>query len=249
MSSSTDRRWRPMRSSNARAPRSACSSRRASATCCCSSGTTRTRSTTFDYAKPEPVVRRRDVVEIDERIAADGTVIRSPDRAAVTSLIRRVLAEGSYEAAALCFLHAYANPDHERMVAGVIRELAPSLPVTCSNEVTREFREYERASTTALAAYVQPVMAGYVNRFSAALGRRGFAGRFSIMQSNGGTDAGRSDGAKRHLGPLLGPRGGRRSARYGASPTRDTTTSSPSTWAAPAPMSRSLPTANPSWRR
>ena len=138
------------------------------------------------YAKPEPVVRRRDVIEIDERIAADGTVVASPDRAAVTSLVRRVLAEGSYEAAALCFLHAYANPDHERMVAGVIREIAPSLPVTCSNEVTREFREYERASTTALAAYVQPVMAGYVNRFSAALGRRGFAGRFSIMQSNGG---------------------------------------------------------------
>ena len=138
------------------------------------------------YAKPEPVVRRRDVIEIDERIAADGTVIRSPDRAEITSLIRRVLAEGSYEAAALCFLHAYANPGHERMVAAIIRECAPSLPVTCSNEVTREFREYERASTTALAAYVQPVMAGYVSRFSAALGRRGFAGRFSIMQSNGG---------------------------------------------------------------
>ena len=138
------------------------------------------------YAKPEPVVRRRDVIEIDERIAADGTVVKGPDRAAVTSLVRRVLAEGSYEAAALCFLHAYANPDHERMVAGVIREVAPSLPVTCSNDVTREFREYERASTTVLAAYVQPVMAGYVSRFSAALGRRGFAGRFSIMQSNGG---------------------------------------------------------------
>ena len=138
------------------------------------------------YAKPEPVVRRRDVIEIDERIAADGTVIKSPDRTAVTSLVRRVFAEGSYEAAALCFLHAYANADHERMVAAIIRECAPSLPVTCSNEVTREFREYERASTTALAAYVQPVMAGYVSRFSAALGRRGFAGRFSIMQSNGG---------------------------------------------------------------
>ena len=138
------------------------------------------------YAKPAPIVPRRDVIEVDERVAADGTVIRSPDRAAVTSLVRRALTEGSYEAAALCFLHAYANPDHERMVAGVIRELAPSLPVTCSSDVTQEFREYERASTTALAAYVQPVMAGYVSRFSAALGRRGFAGRFSIMQSNGG---------------------------------------------------------------
>ena len=138
------------------------------------------------YAKPEPVVRRRDVFEIDERIAADGTVIKSPDRAAIAGLVRRVFADGNYEAAALCFLHAYANPDHETMVAAVIRELAPSLPVTCSSDVTREFREYERASTTALAAYVQPVMAGYVSRFSAALADRGFAGRFSIMQSNGG---------------------------------------------------------------
>ena len=138
------------------------------------------------YAKPEPVVRRRDVIEIDERIAADGTVIKRPDRAVVAGLVRRAFAEGDYEAVALCFLHAYANPDHERMVAGVIRELAPSLPVTCSHDVTREFREYERASTTALAAYVQPVMAGYVSRFSAALAARGFAGRFSIMQSNGG---------------------------------------------------------------
>ena len=138
------------------------------------------------YRKPEPVVRRRDVIEIDERIGADGTVIETPDRAAVAGLVRRVLAEGHYEAAALCFLHAYANPDHERTVAAIVRELAPSLPVTCSSDVTREFREYERASTTALAAYVQPVMAGYVSRFSAALADRGFTGRFSIMQSNGG---------------------------------------------------------------
>lgn len=138
------------------------------------------------YRKPEPVVRRRDVIEIDERMAADGAAVRAPDRARVAETVRRVLEDGDYGAAAICFLHAYANPDHERTVAEILRELAPSLPVTCSSDVTREFREYERASTTALAAYVQPVMAGYVNRFSAALGDRGFAGRFSIMQSNGG---------------------------------------------------------------
>ena len=138
------------------------------------------------YRKPEPVVARRDVFEIDERIAADGTVLRAPDRARVADLVRQALAAGGYEAAALCFLHAYANPDHERAVAAVIQEAAPGLPVTCSSDVTREFREYERASTAALAAYVQPVMAGYVSRFSAALAKRGFAGRFSIMQSNGG---------------------------------------------------------------
>ena len=138
------------------------------------------------YRKPEPVVRRRDVIEIDERMAPDGRAVRVPDRAAVAELVRRALADGHYEAAAICFLHAYANPDHERTVSGIVRELAPSLPVTCSSDVTREFREYERASTTALAAYVQPIMAGYVGRFSAALAERGFAGRFSIMQSNGG---------------------------------------------------------------
>ena len=138
------------------------------------------------YAKPQPIERRRDVVEVDERIAADGTVVKSPDRAAVTRLVRRVFAEGSYEAAALCFLHAYANPDHERMVAAIIRELAPSLPVTCSNDVTREFREYERASTTALAAYVQPVMAGYVSRCDASLAERD---RMDGFGSNSGPDA------------------------------------------------------------
>ncbi len=138
------------------------------------------------YRKPEPVVARRDVFEIDERIAADGAVLKAPDRAATARLVRQVLADGEYEAAAICFLHAYANPDHERAVAEIVREAAPALPVTCSSDVTREFREYERASTAALAAYVQPVMAGYVSRFSAALAGRGFAGRFSIMQSNGG---------------------------------------------------------------
>ena len=138
------------------------------------------------YRKPEPVVARRDVFEIDERIAADGTVLRAPDPAATARLVRQALAAGGYEAAAVCFLHAYANPDHERAVAAIVREAAPGLPVTCSSDVTREFREYERASTAALAAYVQPVMAGYVSRFSAALAKRGFAGRFSIMQSNGG---------------------------------------------------------------
>ena len=138
------------------------------------------------YRKPEPVVARRDVFEIDERIAADGRVLRAPDPAATARLVRQALSAGAYEAAAVCFLHAYANPDHERAVAAIIREAAPGLPVTCSSDVTREFREYERASTAALAAYVQPVMAGYVSRFSAALAGRGFAGRFSIMQSNGG---------------------------------------------------------------
>ena len=67
-----------------------------------------------------------------------------------------------------------------------MRERFPALPVTCSADVNREFREYERCSTTVLSAYVQPVVASYLNRFVGALQNRGYAGSFSVMQSNGG---------------------------------------------------------------
>jgi N-methylhydantoinase A len=138
------------------------------------------------YRKPEPVVPRRDTYEIDERLSAGGAVIQPLDKKAATALVRSALDGGDYQAAAICFLHSYVDPSHEEALAAIIREIAPALTVTCSNDVTREFREYERASTTTLAAYVQPVIAGYVTRFSDSLAARGFTGRFSIMQSNGG---------------------------------------------------------------
>lgn len=146
------------------------------------------RASIYDlrYRKPEPVVPRRDTFEVDERLAADGRVVRALDEAASEALVRDALAQGDYQAAAICFLHSYADPTHEEALARIIRAVAPEMTVTCSSEVTREFREYERASTTTLAAYVQPVIAGYVTRFSETLAARGFAGRFSIMQSNGG---------------------------------------------------------------
>ncbi|MEC7538346.1 MAG: hydantoinase/oxoprolinase family protein, partial [Pseudomonadota bacterium] len=71
-------------------------------------------------------------------------------------------------------------------MAEIVRGIDPKLSVTCSYEVTREFREYERASTTTLAAYVQPVIEGYLGRFVTTLAENGFDGRFSVMQSNGG---------------------------------------------------------------
>src|SRR6185503_10425779 len=90
------------------------------------------------------------------------------------------------EAVAICFLNAYVNPLHERAVRDVIAARLPDVHITLSSDVTREFREYERASTTTMSAYVQPVIDRYISRFSGALAERGFRGRFSIMQSNGG---------------------------------------------------------------
>ena len=138
------------------------------------------------YAKPEPVVARDHVFEIDERIDAQGRVITALDESAVTAQLREQLVGAGYEAIAICLLSSYAEPLHERRLAAILGQLLPAVSVTCSCDVTREFREYERASTTTLSAYVQPVIDGYLGRFEQALARRGFKGRFSVMQSNGG---------------------------------------------------------------
>ncbi len=138
------------------------------------------------YKKPVPVVERRNCFEIDERIDAEGAVITALDEAAVGRQIERIFAAGAHRAVAICLINGYANPAHERALAGLIGDRFPDLAVTCSSDVTREFREYERASTTTLAAYVQPVIDSYLTRFRAALDAHGFAGRFSVMQSNGG---------------------------------------------------------------
>lgn len=140
----------------------------------------------LNYRKPRPIADRRSVCEINERLAADGSVVQAVEEDTLTEQVKQFIGSDRFDAVAICLLHSYANPDHERLVAEIVQQCAPELPVTCSCDVSREFREYERASTTALAAYVQPVIEGYLNRFVATLHSREFAGRFSIMQSNGG---------------------------------------------------------------
>jgi N-methylhydantoinase A len=146
------------------------------------------RSRIYDlaYHQPPAVVDRRSSFEVAERILADGTVLTPLDLAAAERDLVPALAEGGYRAVAICLLNAYVNPAHELALKALIRRLLPDLHVTASSDVTREFREFERASTVALSAYVQPVMDGYIRRFADRLRRSGFRGRFSVMQSNGG---------------------------------------------------------------
>lgn len=138
------------------------------------------------YQKPAPVVERRDVIEIAERMLASGEAAKPLDRSVAERVLRTALAARPFRAVAICLLNAYANPAHEQAIASIVRDLFPDLVVSCSSDISREFREYERASTTALAAYVQPIIDGYLARFESRLAREGFRGRFSIMQSNGG---------------------------------------------------------------
>jgi len=140
----------------------------------------------LQYQKPRPVVPRHDTYEIDERIAADGDIVTDLDSEVASTLVRDIFDKEKFDSVAICFLHSYLNSIHERALSDIISALYPGMPITCSSDVAREFREYERASTTTLAAYVQPVVAGYISRFSEELARRGFQGKFSIMQSNGG---------------------------------------------------------------
>ena len=140
----------------------------------------------LQYQKPRPVVPRHDTYEIDERIAADGDIVTDLDSEVASTLVRDIFNKEKFDSVAICFLHSYLNSIHERALSDIISALYPGMPITCSSDVAREFREYERASTTTLAAYVQPVVAGYISRFSEELARRGFQGKFSIMQSNGG---------------------------------------------------------------
>jgi N-methylhydantoinase A len=146
----------------------------------------RTRIFDLFYQKPVPLVARQDSFEIPERVLSDGTVERAFDGDALTPSLTQFLERGEYDAVAICLLNAFANPAHETAVAALVKRLAPHIEVTISYDVTREFREYERASTTTIAAYVQPVISAYLGRIEAKLAAQNFKGHFSIMQSNGG---------------------------------------------------------------
>ena len=170
----------------------------------------------LEYEKPKPVVERCDTFEVSERIDAKGNVIIGLDDQAVRDDLLPVISDRGYVAIAICLLNAYVNPDHERRLAITLRSALPNVFITMSHEINREFREFERASTTTLSAYVQPVIDQYLSRFSKRLEKAGFAGHFSVMQSNGGRipveGMGKNAIAALLSGPAAGVIGGARQA-------------------------------------
>ncbi len=161
----------------------------------------------LDFHRPRPLVPRDLTFEVAERMNAAGDVLSPLDPAAVAVLARDLAARG-IEAVAVCFLHAYANPAHEIAAGEVLRREAPALFVTLSHEILREFREYERTSTTVLNAYVGPRVARYLGRVEAFARDQRFAGKIAIMRSNGGTmsiaQARREPVAMMESGPVAG---------------------------------------------
>ena len=143
---------------------------------------------------PQPLVPRRDRHEIDERLDHRGNVIAPLDEDAVRRLLDR-LPQQHIEAVAVCLLHAYANDEHERRIAALVETHLPGVSVSLSSLVAREIREYERMSTTTANAYVQPLMARYLNRIEARLSEYGVTAPIRIMLSSGGFTASRAAAA------------------------------------------------------
>jgi N-methylhydantoinase A len=135
---------------------------------------------------PAPLAPREQRFELDERILADGTVERAPDPAQVAALAATLRQRG-IEAVAVCLLHAYQWPAHERQVGAWLAAALPEVRRSLSHEVAGEIREYERTSTTVANAYVQPAMERYLARLAERLRALGLpAGGLLIMLSNGG---------------------------------------------------------------
>src|SRR5580693_7389421 len=140
------------------------------------------------FERPEPFVPRSRIIEIDERLDAAGNVVTPLDPQSVRDALQVALGAEA-ESIAVCLLHAYASPRHEEMTAALVGEVTPDSYLSLSHEILREYREYERMSTTVLNAYVGPRVSEYIAELDKALAAAGFGGRMSIMQSNGGVMA------------------------------------------------------------
>jgi N-methylhydantoinase A len=146
----------------------------------------RPESFNLAFRKHRPLVPRSRILEVTERVRHDGTVHTPLDEDQARAVARQLREQG-VEAVGVVFLHSYADPTHERRMAEILREeCGDAVFVTTSAELSREYREFERTSTTAANAYVGPRVSGYLTDLQRRLDARGFAGELMLMQSNGG---------------------------------------------------------------
>ncbi len=135
------------------------------------------------WPKPEPLAALENTVEVDERIASDGTVIRELDEDDVRAQLGKL---SGIEALAVSLINSFADAAHEGRIAEIAAEVLPGVPVSLSSDVLPEMREYERTVTTVANGYVQPQVKRYVETLSAQLHEGGVQGELAILRSDGG---------------------------------------------------------------
>lgn len=139
----------------------------------------------LQYRKPQQLVPRRDVHEIRERLSWDGSVIEPLNEDDLLAVAETVKAQG-VPAIAICFLHAFTNPAHERRAKEVLSRALPGVSISLSSDIAREWREYERASSVVMDAYVAPVVELYLKTLRAELSQAGMDKTIHVMRSSGG---------------------------------------------------------------
>ena len=138
------------------------------------------------YTKPKPFVPRQFRLEVTERVNYKGEELIPLNEEEVKEAVEYFKKE-KIETIAVCFLHSYANPDHERRCGEILRSLIPDIPVTLSCEITQEWREYERTNTVVLNSYILPTTRHYLDNLEKNLSQMGMRKVYHVMQSNGGT--------------------------------------------------------------
>ncbi|MEJ0020105.1 MAG: hydantoinase/oxoprolinase family protein [Acetobacteraceae bacterium] len=168
------------------------------------------------WTKPRALVERRLRLEVVEKLRPDGSIATPLDPASIAAAIDMLRRE-EVRSVAICLLHSYANPAHERAVAEAVRAALPDVAISVSHEILPEIKEYPRTSTTVINAYVQPVVRAYVTALAARLRGLGIEAPLQLMQSNGGLASSEfAAAAPAHIiesGPR-GRRGGRRGTRH-----------------------------------
>ena len=171
----------------------------------------------FQYQRPESLVQRRFTAGVRGRLDYRGRVVEPLDPDSVREAARTLVVDQQVTSIAICFLHSFLDPSHEREAARLIHEEFPDVSLSLSTDIVREYREYERTSTTVLEAYIRPIFERYVDELESGLAERGFAGRFLIMRSGGGSmTSAVAKTAPTHT-VLSGPAGGIVGAAYVAS--------------------------------
>ena len=167
------------------------------------------------WPKPEPLAALENTVEMPERLASDGSVVRELDEDAARAALAALQGNG-VEALAISLINAFASDVHERRLAELAREILPGVEVSLSSVVLPELREYERALTTVANSYVQPRVARYTASLSAKLAAEGVPAALSILRSDGGLAAADAAIAAPVTMLLSGPAGGVAGAAWAA---------------------------------
>jgi N-methylhydantoinase A len=155
--------------------------------------------------KPAPLIESELRLEADERIGPDGVV--TPLGAGEPERLAELLRERGAESVAICLLFSYLDSSHERRLAAHLRERLPGVHISVSHEVLPRFREYERGSTTAIDAYLSPLLSRYLGQLGEATARAGLPEPL-VMQSSGGVAPAREAARAGAWSVLSGPAGG-----------------------------------------